>query len=96
MGPMSGASLRGSVVMMLPIAAPARMPAPTAQPMQSACAGDGATTAAQPMPATPTSMMSDLCNVFSLARPESSRDAASPRTRRPTLRDKAYVALTEL
>ena len=35
-------------------------------------------------------------HVFSLARPESSRDAASPRTRRPTLLHKAYVALTEL
>jgi hypothetical protein len=47
--------------MMLPIAAPARMPAPTAQPTHSAFAGAGAIMAATPMPAAPITAMRDLC-----------------------------------
>jgi hypothetical protein len=43
-----------------PAATPPRMPAPTAQPTQSAFAGAGATMTA-PMPAAPTSAINDLC-----------------------------------
>jgi hypothetical protein len=54
--------------MALPIIAPAatppRMPAPTAQPTQSAFAGAGAIIAAMAMPAAPTDAMSDLCMCF--------------------------------
>jgi hypothetical protein len=54
--------------MALPIIAPAatppRIPAPTAQPTQSAFAGAGAIIAAMAMPAAPTDAMSDLCMCY--------------------------------
>jgi hypothetical protein len=50
--------------MMAPAATPPRMPAPTAQPTQSAFAGAGAIIAAMAMPAAPPSAMSDLCMCF--------------------------------
>jgi hypothetical protein len=54
--------------MALPIRAPAatppRMPAPTAQPTQSAFAGAGAIIAAMAMPTALTDAMSNLCMCF--------------------------------